>query len=50
MGRACGTNGESIGAYRVLVGKAVSKGSLEVPGVDVRIILRHVQEGDWGGM
>jgi hypothetical protein len=34
--------GERRSACRVLVGKAVGKRSLEVPGVDRRII-RHIQ-------
>jgi hypothetical protein len=35
--------GERRNACRVLVGKNVGKGSLEVPGIDGRIILRRVQ-------
>ena len=42
MGRSCGTNGGRRSACRVLVGKAVGEISLEVPGVDRRIILRHM--------
>jgi hypothetical protein len=42
MGWACGTYKEGETYKWVLVGKAGRKGSLEVPGVDGRIVLRHM--------
>jgi len=42
MGRACSTDGETRGVYRVLLEKHEGKSHLEDPGVDGTLLLRWI--------
>jgi len=39
---ACSTYGESLGVFRILVGKPEGRDHLEDPAIDGRIILRWI--------